>query len=92
MPVGVWSAKRERMYEHVKSTCRASGKKLATCKKIAAATVNKFRAVSGESKTVGCHCPRGTRPLVSDKGHCYNPKTRKRPSRVCLPGARRKKS
>jgi hypothetical protein len=90
MPAGVWRAKDERMYEHVKSTCRSSGKKLSTCTRIAAATVNKYRAEMGLTKTVGCHCPRGTRPLKSDKTHCYNPKTRKRPSRVCLPGARRK--
>ena len=55
MPAGVWRAKDERMYEHVKSTCKASGKKLSTCTRIAAATVNKYRASMGLTKTEGCH-------------------------------------
>jgi len=82
MPRGVWSPKRERQYEHILESC-LERRSLAVCRKIAAATVNKTRAMQGESATVGCHCPRGTRPLKSDKSRCYNPVTRRRPSRRC---------
>lgn len=46
MPVGAWTKKDERQYEHILESCR-SGKKrrsLKTCKRIAAATVNATRA------------------------------------------------
>lgn len=39
-----WNAKDERMYQHVKRSCRDSGRPLATCKRIGAATVNKHRS------------------------------------------------
>jgi hypothetical protein len=46
-----WSKKRERQYEHIKDDAedRGAGKKRA--KEIAARTVNKNRAQSGESRT-----------------------------------------
>jgi hypothetical protein len=83
MPRGVWSAQRERQYEHVVESCTDRGRSLAVCRKIAAATVNKTRAVKGESASVGCHCPRGTKPLKGSR-RCYNPKTHKRPQRRCV--------
>lgn len=52
MPQASWSNKRERQYQHVKSSVlkRSPGKtKLA--EEIAARTVNKERAQHGESKT-----------------------------------------
>jgi hypothetical protein len=92
MPSNTWTPQRERQYEHVLESC-LERRPLAVCRKIAAATVNKTRAVKGESATVGCHCPKGTRPLAADKKRCYNPKTRRRPRRRCvalLPGQRRR--
>jgi hypothetical protein len=85
MPQAAWSKKRERQYEHILQSCVAKGsRKLSVCRTIAAATVNKQRAVSGESATVGCHCPRSTKPLKSDKDACYSAKTKTRVPRVCL--------
>ncbi len=83
MPQGAWSDKRERQYQHVLDSCVMRGKPLEVCRKIAAATVNKTRAIRGESKTAGCHCPRGTRPLKSDKAYCYDPKTKCSKRRKC---------
>jgi hypothetical protein len=51
MPQGQWSNKRERQYEHVKDSARKQGKPAKTAKRIAAATVNKERARSGEAKS-----------------------------------------
>jgi hypothetical protein len=45
-----WSNKRERQYEHVKESAQEQGKPAKTAKRIAAATVNKERARSGEAK------------------------------------------
>jgi hypothetical protein len=45
-----WSKKRERQYEHVKESAKNQGKPAKTAKRIAAATVNKERARSGEAK------------------------------------------
>ena len=51
MPQGAWSNKRERQYEHIKESARKQGKSTKRAKQLAAATVNKERARSGESKT-----------------------------------------
>ncbi|MBW3595175.1 MAG: plasmid stabilization protein [Actinobacteria bacterium] len=45
-----WSNKRERQYEHVKDSAKKQGKPAKAAKRIAAATVNKERARSGEAK------------------------------------------
>jgi hypothetical protein len=45
-----WSNKRERQYEHVKSSAKKRGASTGRAKEIAARTVNKNRAQSGESK------------------------------------------
>ncbi|HEV3403475.1 MAG TPA: hypothetical protein VG073_04260 [Gaiellaceae bacterium] len=51
MPQQAWSDKRERQYEHIKDSARQSGASTRRAKEIAARTVNKERARSGEAKT-----------------------------------------
>ena len=51
MPQQGWSDKRERQYEHIKDSARQSGASTRRAKEIAARTVNKERARSGEAKT-----------------------------------------
>ena len=51
MPQQAWSAKRERQYEHIKSGLRERGRSEDVSEEIAARTVNKERARSGEAKT-----------------------------------------
>jgi hypothetical protein len=50
MPRGS-SPKRERQYEHIKDSAKKRGESDKRAKEIAARTVNKERARSGESKT-----------------------------------------
>src|SRR5262252_8788180 len=50
MPQKTWSAKRERQYEHVKQSEKRQGASTKRAKEIAARTVNKERARSGEAK------------------------------------------
>ncbi len=50
MPQKAWSNKRERQYEHIKDSAKKSGKSSERAKEIAARTVNKQRAQSGEAK------------------------------------------
>jgi hypothetical protein len=50
MPRGQWSAKRERQYDHIKDSLRDQGRPPKLAEEIAARTVNKERARSGESK------------------------------------------
>ena len=50
MPREGWSAKRERQYEHIKESAVERGEDEDTAEEIAARTVNKERARSGESK------------------------------------------
>ena len=51
MPQKTWSAKRERQYEHIKDSAKKQGKSTKRAKEIAARTVNKERARSGEART-----------------------------------------
>ena len=51
MPPKVWSAKRERQYEHVKDSLKERGTSEKKAEEIAARTVNKERARKGEAKT-----------------------------------------
>ena len=51
MPQEAWSAKRERQYEHIKESEKKQGRSTKRAKEIAARTVNKERARSGESRT-----------------------------------------
>ena len=46
-----WTAKRERQYEHIKDGLLDKGKSEKKAEEIAARTVNKERARSGEAKT-----------------------------------------
>src|ERR687897_908138 len=50
MPQEAWSAKRERQYEHIKAGLEERGESEDTAEEIAARTVNKERARSGEAK------------------------------------------
>jgi hypothetical protein len=50
MPQEAWSAKRERQYEHIKDAEKKQGRSTKRAKEIAARTVNKERARSGETK------------------------------------------
>jgi hypothetical protein len=50
MPQGAWSDKRERQYDHVKDGLLERGENEDTAEEIAARTVNKERARSGEAK------------------------------------------
>ena len=49
MPQQAWSTQRERQYEHVKESERRQGRSMKRAKEIAARTVNKERARTGEA-------------------------------------------
>ena len=49
MPQQAWSKKRERQYEHIKEGLEDRGRDEDTAEEIAARTVNKERARSGEA-------------------------------------------
>ncbi|NBH09186.1 plasmid stabilization protein [Amycolatopsis sp. SID8362] len=55
-----WSGKRERQYEHIKDSAEDRGASTGRAKEIAARTVNKNRAQSGESR-------QASRTSVKDK-------------------------
>jgi hypothetical protein len=50
MPQRAWSNKRERQYEHIKESEKKQGRSAKRAKEIAARTVNKERARSGEAR------------------------------------------
>jgi hypothetical protein len=50
MPQKAWSKKRERQYEHIKEGLEDRGRSEDTAEEIAARTVNKERARSGEAE------------------------------------------
>jgi hypothetical protein len=50
MPQEAWSSKRERQYDHIKEGLRERGTSEDKAEEIAARTVNKERALSGEAK------------------------------------------
>jgi hypothetical protein len=50
MPQDAWSNKRERQYEHIKESVKERGASTKKAKEIAARTVNKERARSGEAQ------------------------------------------
>jgi hypothetical protein len=51
MPQQAWSAKRERQYEHIKDSAEKRGTSEDRAEEIAARTVNKERARSGEARS-----------------------------------------
>jgi hypothetical protein len=59
MPAGS-SPKRERQYEHIKGSAKGRGASEKRAKEIAARTVNKERARSGESRTASKTSTRDT--------------------------------
>jgi hypothetical protein len=75
MPAGS-SPKRERQYEHIKSGLKQRGRSEDTAEEIAARTVNKDRARSGESKQksrtsthdISSSCRGGLRSHTGSKG------------------------
>jgi hypothetical protein len=50
MPQRAWSGKRERQYKHIKESLKQQGRSEDRAEEIAARTVNKERARSGEAK------------------------------------------
>jgi len=64
MPQKAWSAKRERQYEHIKQGLERQGRDEDTAEEIAARTVNKERARSGEARTSS---PTSTRDISSGR-------------------------
>ena len=50
MPQNAWSPKRERQYKHIKDSLKERGAKEDKAEEIAARTVNKERARSGEAR------------------------------------------
>ena len=63
MPRGS-SPKRERQYEHIKASAKQRGESTGRAKEIAARTVNKERARSGEAKTAS---PTSARDMSSSQ-------------------------
>ena len=51
MPQEAWSNKRERQYKHIKDSAKQRGASTKRAKEIAARTVNKERARSGEARS-----------------------------------------
>ncbi|WP_313077675.1 plasmid stabilization protein [Melaminivora sp.] len=68
MPSSAWSAKRERQYEHIKSSAEKRGESEKRAEEIAARTVNKERAQHGEAKTASAQTLRDT-PAPVRGGH-----------------------
>jgi hypothetical protein len=64
MPRQAWSNKRERQYEHIKDSAQGRGASTKRAKEIAARTVNKERARSGEARTSS---PSSTRDMSSSR-------------------------
>ncbi|ATY11703.1 plasmid stabilization protein [Amycolatopsis sp. AA4] len=60
MPQQAWSSKRERQYQHIEESQEERGASKKRAKEIAARTVNKNRAQSGESD-------RASKSSVQDK-------------------------
>src|SRR3954451_13774848 len=65
MPQSAWTNKRERQYEHIKESEQKQGRSTKRAKEIAARTVNKERASSGETKGGGSRT--STRAIASGR-------------------------
>ncbi|HEX3792529.1 MAG TPA: plasmid stabilization protein [Pseudonocardiaceae bacterium] len=86
MPQQAWSSKRERQYDHIKSGEKQRGASEDRAQEIAARTVNKNRARSGESDQAsrtstqdissqrrgGLRSGRGTGPQGPTRDQLYN--------------------
>jgi len=64
MPQQAWSKKREKQYQHVKESQRQEGRSEGRAEEIAARTVNKERAKSGESRQKS---PSSTRDISASR-------------------------
>ncbi|MEV6908693.1 plasmid stabilization protein [Amycolatopsis sp. NPDC051071] len=62
MPEQSWSDKRERQYKEIKSSQKKRGASTDRAEEIAARTVNKNRARSGEAKSASKSSTRGSSP------------------------------
>jgi hypothetical protein len=69
MPQKAWSNKRERQYKHVKDSEKKRGVSTKRAKEIAARTVNKERARTGEARTSSR--PRTGRTIGRTKEQLY---------------------
>ena len=79
MPQRAWSGKRERQYEHIKQGLEERGRDEDTAEEIAARTVNKERARSGEARTSS---PTSTRDISSGPARSLGVDLRKRAVRT----------
>ena len=66
MPQRAWSNKRERQYEHITSSAKKRGASTKRAKEIAARTVNRERARTGEARQRSRTSTRG--PSSSRRG------------------------
>lgn len=62
MPQQAWNKKRERQYQHIKSSSKKRGASEDRAEEIAARTVNKNRARSGESRQASRTSTKGKSP------------------------------
>ncbi|MGI5219497.1 plasmid stabilization protein [Nocardia sp. CA-290969] len=71
-----WTDKQERQYEHIKDSAQDRGAGTGRAKEIAARTVNKNRAQSGQSKTASRSSTRDTSPQRrgGKRSHSSGPK------------------
>lgn len=80
MPQDAWSPKRERQYEHIKTSLKERGAGEEKAEEIAARTVNKDRARSGEAreasrtsiKDISSERRGGLRSHTGAKGRTYD--------------------
>ncbi len=80
MPQEAWNAKRERQYKHIKEGLEQRGRSEDLAEEIAARTVNKERARSGEAKTKSRSSTQdissgrrgGLRPHTGPRGRTYD--------------------
>jgi hypothetical protein len=81
MPQQAWSKKQERQYQHVKSSKKKEGRSEGTAEEIAARTVNKERARSGESREASkssTHDPKSSSQRGGERSGTNKPKGRTR--------------
>jgi hypothetical protein len=80
VPQSAWNSKRERQYEHIKESEKRQGRSTKRAREIAARTVNKERARSGETK--GRASKTSTRDLSSSRRGGLRSGTRRQKGRT----------
>ena len=95
-PQEAWSDKRERQYDHIKEGLRSRGRSEDVAEEIAARTVNKERARSGEAKSASRTSTddissgrRGGLRSTAAAGAVPGPSSTKRPGGATSPAARK---